>query len=204
MSYISQLNLLGDDLPPISEETLSEELSFWANAQFTFDTPGPSMLEDAIKQPTFDVFDCLVDLNDMNHVQHISLLPPAQPAQSTQPATRNLPTLLPRIYPASSQPSVLDCSVSVPKKRKEPVKQNPVEKVIAVEDKRKRNTAASARFRMKKKMREHELEQQTTEMTKKTEELESRVKGLEQEIKWLRSLIVEKDPSLLEERKYGR
>jgi hypothetical protein len=51
MSYISQLNLLNDDSPiPISEESLTEELSLWANAQFTFDTkPGTALPDDSFK-----------------------------------------------------------------------------------------------------------------------------------------------------------
>lgn len=70
--------------------------------------------------------------------------------------------------------------------------------MLAEEDKRRRNTAASARFRMKKKMREQALEQTAKEMTSKAEALEKRVKELEMEAKWLRALVVEKDPKLLE------
>ncbi|OAD03295.1 basic-leucine zipper transcription factor, partial [Mucor lusitanicus CBS 277.49] len=58
------------------------------------------------------------------------------------------------------------------------------------EDKRKRNTAASARFRMKKKLREQALEQTAKEMTIKAEALEKRVIELEKEAKWLRALVV--------------
>jgi hypothetical protein len=65
------------------------------------------------------------------------------------------------------------------------------------DDKRRRNTAASARFRMKKKLREQALEKTTTEMAENVEKLESKVKELEMEAKWLRALVVEKDPSLL-------
>ncbi|CAG8665582.1 6975_t:CDS:1 [Acaulospora morrowiae] len=71
-------------------------------------------------------------------------------------------------------------------------------KIAAEEDKRRRNTAASARFRVKKKMREQALERTAKEMTQKAETLEVRVKELEMEIKWLRSLIVEKDARLLD------
>jgi hypothetical protein len=65
------------------------------------------------------------------------------------------------------------------------------------DDKRRRNTAASARFRMKKKLREQALEKTTKEMAENVEKLESKVKELEMEAKWLRALVVEKDPSLL-------
>ncbi|RIB03791.1 hypothetical protein C2G38_2122249 [Gigaspora rosea] len=73
-----------------------------------------------------------------------------------------------------------------------------VAKLAAEEDKRKRNTAASARFRVKKKMREQALERTAKEMTSKAEAFESRIKELEMEVKWLRSLIVEKDARLLD------
>ncbi|OAQ30551.1 hypothetical protein K457DRAFT_60501, partial [Linnemannia elongata AG-77] len=60
----------------------------------------------------------------------------------------------------------------------------------AEEDKRRRNTAASARFRYKKKLREQALEQTAKEQTLRAETLEARVKELEMEVKWLRGLIV--------------
>jgi hypothetical protein len=65
------------------------------------------------------------------------------------------------------------------------------------EEKRKRNTAASARFRMKKKQREQALQQTVQEMTTKTEQLEKRCKELELEAKWLRALLIEKNPALV-------
>ncbi|KAF9938115.1 hypothetical protein BGZ67_000554 [Mortierella alpina] len=71
-------------------------------------------------------------------------------------------------------------------------------KVAAEEDKRRRNTAASARFRYKKKLREQALEQTAKEQTLRAETLEARVKELEMEVKWLRGLIVEKDSRLNE------
>ncbi|KAI8097358.1 uncharacterized protein BX664DRAFT_356615 [Halteromyces radiatus] len=65
------------------------------------------------------------------------------------------------------------------------------------EDKRRRNTAASARFRMKKKLREQALQQTVKDMTAKADMLEERCKTLEMEAKWLRALLVEKNPALL-------
>ncbi|KAF9345838.1 hypothetical protein BGX26_002689 [Mortierella sp. AD094] len=73
-----------------------------------------------------------------------------------------------------------------------------LQKVAAEEDKRRRNTAASARFRYKKKLREQALEQTAKEQTTRAEALEARVKELEMEVKWLRGLIVEKDSRLHE------
>ncbi|KAL1916849.1 uncharacterized protein VTP21DRAFT_5553 [Calcarisporiella thermophila] len=71
-------------------------------------------------------------------------------------------------------------------------------RLAAEEDKRRRNTAASARFRIKKKLREQALERTAREMTEKAERLEARVQELEREIGWLRALVTEKDPKLLE------
>ncbi|KAG0243209.1 hypothetical protein BGX31_011018 [Mortierella sp. GBA43] len=73
-----------------------------------------------------------------------------------------------------------------------------LQKVAAEEDKRRRNTAASARFRFKKKLREQALEQTAKEQALRAETLEARVKELEMEVKWLRGLIVEKDSRLHE------
>jgi hypothetical protein len=60
------------------------------------------------------------------------------------------------------------------------------------EDKRRRNTAASARFRMKKKEREAELERRSKEMNDRCTELQKRIGVLETENRWLRELITER------------
>lgn len=58
--------------------------------------------------------------------------------------------------------------------------------------KRLRNTAASARFRAKKKQREAQLESAAKEKKERLEALEKRIKDLEEENKWLKALIMEK------------
>ncbi|KAM0329112.1 hypothetical protein ACHAPQ_006821 [Fusarium lateritium] len=63
----------------------------------------------------------------------------------------------------------------------------------AEEDKRRRNTAASARFRIKKKQREQALEKSAKEMSDKVSALEGKVNQLEMENKWLKNLLVEKN-----------
>ncbi|KAJ5081493.1 hypothetical protein NUU61_009757 [Penicillium alfredii] len=65
--------------------------------------------------------------------------------------------------------------------------------LAADEDKRRRNTAASARFRVKKKQREQALERTVKETTEKNDALEARVSQLELENHWLRGLIMEKN-----------
>jgi hypothetical protein len=54
------------------------------------------------------------------------------------------------------------------------------------------NTAASARFRVKKRLREQGLERSAREKKEKLAALEARVRQLEAENKWLKSLIIEK------------
>ncbi|KAI4526881.1 hypothetical protein K525DRAFT_364771 [Schizophyllum commune Loenen D] len=60
----------------------------------------------------------------------------------------------------------------------------------ATEDKRKRNTAASARFRQKKKEREVALESKAKELEARVTELERECEGLRRENGWLKGLVV--------------
>ncbi|KAF2013807.1 bZIP transcription factor-like protein [Aaosphaeria arxii CBS 175.79] len=66
-------------------------------------------------------------------------------------------------------------------------------RVAAEEDKRRRNTAASARFRVKKKQREQALEKTAKEMSDRVSVLETRIQQLETENTWLKGLITEKN-----------
>ena len=68
-------------------------------------------------------------------------------------------------------------------------------RIAAEEDKRRRNTAASARFRVKKKQREQALEKAAKETSDKVAALEGRINQLETENKWLKNLIMEKNES---------
>lgn len=62
-----------------------------------------------------------------------------------------------------------------------------------VEVKRKRNTAASARFRIKKKLKEKQMEEHTRQLEDKLSTLEKKLKTLEMENKCLKKLILEKN-----------
>lgn len=61
------------------------------------------------------------------------------------------------------------------------------------EDKRRRNTAASARFRVKKKQREQTLERTVRDANELNASLEARVAQLEMENRWLKNLLTEKN-----------
>jgi hypothetical protein len=65
-------------------------------------------------------------------------------------------------------------------------------RLAAEEDKRRRNTAASARFRIKKKAREQALEKREKELNEEVTQLKNRITHLETENKWLRGLVMEK------------
>jgi hypothetical protein len=64
--------------------------------------------------------------------------------------------------------------------------------VEADEDKRKRNQAASARFRQKKKQREQQLVESSREMQDRAKKLEKENDGLRKENMFLKKLLVEK------------
>ncbi|KAK9455847.1 hypothetical protein V1511DRAFT_487773 [Dipodascopsis uninucleata] len=68
-----------------------------------------------------------------------------------------------------------------------------VSRIAAEEDKRRRNTAASARFRIKKKQREQQMEKATKDLQEKVQQLEAKIIQLEMENKWLKNLVVEKN-----------
>jgi len=61
---------------------------------------------------------------------------------------------------------------------------------LPAEDKRRRNTAASARFRLKKKEREAALESKAKELETKVVELERECEALRRENGWLKGLVV--------------
>ncbi|CCH40935.1 hypothetical protein BN7_469 [Wickerhamomyces ciferrii] len=60
-------------------------------------------------------------------------------------------------------------------------------------DKKKRNTAASARFRIKKKLKEQEMEKNLNELKEKINQYNLKIQKLEMENKCLKSLIIEKN-----------
>jgi Ulp1 family protease len=111
-----------------------------------------------------------------------------------------LSSLLATATTSSNVPaSPVAISLSSPKKTTATVKRaisevelNLDESTNPDEDKRRRNTAASARFRVKKKMREQAMEHSVREMTEKSDKLQDRVNNLESEIKYLRSLLLDK------------
>ncbi|EGD93952.1 hypothetical protein TESG_01481 [Trichophyton tonsurans CBS 112818] len=125
--------------------------------------------------------------------------PQQQQQQQPQQQHQHLPSQ-PQLQ-APPQPAVTQSQpATVPSKRKsDATTTSEADRLAQEEDKRRRNTAASARFRIKKKEREKNLEKTVKDVTSKNSALESRVSQLEMENRWLRNLIVEKNGSAISE-----
>ncbi|KAG2192295.1 hypothetical protein INT46_009368 [Mucor plumbeus] len=116
------------------------------------------------------------------------LLPKISPTTTLEEITKVLLSNIPNTASPTATTSKIPITSII---SSSPAKVNK-EKSAVEEDKRKRNTAASARFRIKKKQREQSMEKTVREMTEKSTGLEDRVKELELEIKFLRGLLIEK------------
>ncbi|PPQ84577.1 hypothetical protein CVT25_015781 [Psilocybe cyanescens] len=112
---------------------------------------------------------------------------------------------VPAAPPAFSRPTVPEGESYAPSKRARTRKMSitsvespdyreeslpPNTSLSPAEDKRRRNTAASARFRLKKKEREAALEGKAKELETKVNELERECEGLRRENGWLKGLVV--------------
>ncbi|EHY60773.1 hypothetical protein HRR83_000540 [Exophiala dermatitidis] len=213
--YLNNLNTLAS---PYDQEhfspdeiELNQDLAMFTNTDFThFDMP--PLPEDG--SFNFDVHD---SKNNPN-VKYEDLLSGPEPVQAYPPpsmetsgvesatyySTYNTP-----IQPAPA-PGVVNiehrasptASISGPsqssRRKTEPTDPSTLSaeersRLAAEEDKRRRNTAASARFRVKKKQREQALERTVKEVQEKNAKLEARLSQLEMENKWLKDLITEKN-----------
>lgn len=118
-------------------------------------------------------------------------LPPSIPAPAsvtqTQPSTPATAT-----FPMNTTPTSAKRRGSIMESAS-PESLEDASRLAAEEDKRRRNTAASARFRIKKKQREQALEKSAKDMADKVSQLEMKINQLEMENKWLKNLITEKN-----------
>ncbi|KAJ5095257.1 hypothetical protein N7532_007548 [Penicillium argentinense] len=128
----------------------------------------------------------------------VPAVPAANPAPAPAPALAAAPVAAPQVAPTPAPSAVSPSTSAAGPKRKHTQKSTQASaeeaaRNAAEEDKRRRNTAASARFRVKKKMREQALEKSLKETNDKNDALEARVSQLELENHWLRGLIMEKN-----------
>ena len=134
-----------------------------------------------------------------NPDQCIGNAPPYVPNFGTpiQPAPQH-PPYLQQSNPVSPADSTSQSPAKPSLKRKSdasPLSLEEQTRLAAEEDKRRRNTAASARFRVKKKQREQALERTVKEVNDKNAGLQAKIDQLEMENKWLKNLVMEKNGS---------
>lgn len=200
---------------------LDTELALFTNTEFfdfdkftdlglpTFDSVDekPQTVEQSQADPNFLDFLSTENLSsyqqpDLNRNAQVPLhnaqYPVAPAPVANQAPIQPAPISAPKVAPAPPAHSMSPPTPVIGTKRKNSAKspqESPEEdgRHMAEEDKRRRNTAASARFRVKKKQREAALEQTVKETTDKNDILEARVSQLELENHWLRGLIMEKN-----------
>ncbi|KAG9559925.1 hypothetical protein KCU79_g7978, partial [Aureobasidium melanogenum] len=219
--YIANLNTVPSAADLAAQQELGafdDDLAMFTNTQF-FDFDGdmpafpdmPQQQSPANMQP--DMHKPL-DFGNANNFQFpdfsfqqsrphaLPTSPPNGLAIAPSPSTRldfpaqHAPRMVqPQPQAAFSQPSpqVGDKRKSTVAAMSSPADLEDESRMAAEEDKRRRNTAASARFRVKKKQREQALEKTAKEMSDKVQILEARVNQLEMENKWLKGLITEKN-----------
>ncbi|KAG9716547.1 hypothetical protein KCU86_g20170, partial [Aureobasidium melanogenum] len=219
--YIANLNTVPSAADLAAQQELGafdDDLAMFTNTQF-FDFDGdmpafpdmPQQQSPANMQP--DMHKPL-DFGNANNFQFpdfsfqqsrphtLPTSPPNGLAIAPSPSTRldfpaqHAPRMAqPQPQAAFSQPSpqVGDKRKSTVAAMSSPADLEDESRLAAEEDKRRRNTAASARFRVKKKQREQALEKTAKEMSDKVQILEARVNQLEMENKWLKGLITEKN-----------
>lgn len=141
-------------------------------------------------------------------------VPPAQPSTAAAPSLAQILSLYPHTYPPPPTTASAQHSPQPPPAKRARVRRPSTtasgtsdsvndtvsppplptfansSPLTAAEDKRRRNTAASARFRLKKKEREAALETKSKELEIRVNELERECEGLRRENGWLKGLVV--------------
>ncbi|KUJ06582.1 uncharacterized protein LY89DRAFT_406120 [Mollisia scopiformis] len=213
--YIANLNAI----PPTAAEATNDDdelnfdadLAMFTNTQFfdydlgqdtdlqstNFGVDGqdgaPTVAPDSVDLKSLEFMNGDFSFPDFNNFSQPSFdnaarpLAPINTSQSIYPASSSAGS--PGPAPQSAGTKRKADSVSSPQNIED------ASRVAAEEDKRRRNTAASARFRVKKKQREQALERSAKEMSDKVSALEGRINQLETENKWLKNLITEKNDS---------
>ena len=108
-------------------------------------------------------------------------LPPATTDSTSQAPAAKRPRPRTRVSSPSGEQSSDGAS---------PAADSTMTPLTPAEDKRRRNTAASARFRLKKKEREAALEKKSKELEMRVMELDRECEGLRRENGWLKGLVV--------------
>ena len=190
---LNELNSTGYDGDFMNEESLSDDLNMFINTEFTnYDIPplpsntfemGDSI--DGFDNTTFEAGNTQSSPVYTNYRVPIQPAPPA----GSYAVDNNLASPMSPNAAANGAQTRRAVDANQPPN----VSADEKAKLAAEEDKRRRNTAASARFRIKKKQREQTLEKTVKEVTDKNSQLEAKMNELELENKWLKKLITEKN-----------
>jgi len=193
-----------DDLFP----DISAQLDIWTNLNFASDepmvqsqskgadVPNESLLDGPPTQPLPTVDPSNVQSFDFNNfLAGFGIDPFLAPLQPLPEA--DMTSLSPEVSqaspssPFSPKETTLAESPAAKRTRTKRAEDDPLTTPVTVaEDKRRRNTAASARFRAKKKERELVMEKRGKELENRVNELERECEGLRRENGWLKGLVV--------------
>lgn len=186
-NYINNLNQIGFEdaqFAPVEPNLVEDNLAMFTNTDFIDYSIPP--LSDNGEPYNFDLEAPYTSPANMGGPYNTPIAP--------APPASGFPM---KHYPQLSAHSSPDASGNSLKRKAEnsaspAMSSEEVSRHAAEEDKRRRNTAASARFRVKKKQREQALEKTVKEAQDKHTKLEARITQLEMENKWLKGLITEK------------
>ncbi|KXN83622.1 Cytochrome c oxidase assembly protein COX19 [Leucoagaricus sp. SymC.cos] len=169
-------------LPPISSLDFAwNQLAHQQGLHPMYNLPMPGQLVPPIPFP-----------NTLHSIQVPPIIPPPQPNNTGRRDRRASST-------SSSQPSrqrAMSVSATSPttsvagNSSVEGDDPTEAEGTVIAEEKRRRNTAASARFRIKKKQRTTNLERTVSDLSGRAEELEKEVTDLRRENSWLKEIVV--------------
>ncbi|KAI4261753.1 MAG: hypothetical protein L6R42_003051 [Xanthoria sp. 1 TBL-2021] len=207
--YLSNLNSIPSDQELSTQQSdgfdFTNDLAAFTNAEFFDFDQGEHAFDPAVDYSHPDGLDPANPVAVLNGMKPADLDFTFQPLDPffnpdtsinvTQPALQtNFPHQPNLASPTSFNPSPAPGSKRPisPTSPASNLGQDEDSRIAAEEDKRRRNTAASARFRVKKKQREAALEQKAKELNDKTSTLEQRIGQLQTENEWLKSLITEK------------
>jgi hypothetical protein len=192
--YISQLNM---EFPPaIKDDSLTDLSSFTNSSFFDFDQFNEEseklnyqqqfhqqLASVEVPSSSINDFTSTGDLDDLNYLEkHVDETLLYQ--QAAAAAALPLAKVTTKQEDESAAQFQFSSQVSTPASHLDN---------LSSSDKKKRNTAASARFRIKKKLREEEMERTLKDLNERVSKYNSRIQQLEMENKCLKSLILQKN-----------
>eukprot|EP00158_Paraphelidium_tribonemae_P007269 Partr_v1_DN28174_c0_g1_i2_m55504 len=163
-----------------NQRSVEEELSMWSNMQFNFTDPNDPFLIATTSTATNDNTPLPSDL--VIHKSPLLKFPGTGSSWSSDPSTAASSVCATTVTPQ------LPTFSAMQRKRREPIESE--------EDKRKRNSEASQRFRQRRKEKESTLIQTNQLLVDRNQKLEAKVAELQVEVGLLRGLLLDKTSSI--------